>query len=289
MAHTNKPKRNFSEQIISNTDDNYDEVIISGDTTAFEIEDYNRTLDRLSDELLVDVADTTPRIVSSNFVDTGLIITADIANRINLTLGGSGDRFSHDNKWTDSNTANIRYLTKVAITQDIWYTDGNDHALNYKNVGTGVETDVYYTGSLQRGTTIFNSTTNEPIVPFYPWTSYYMIKTYDENTTTETSNTDTLDNFIVGSDGSLPANPRFLQQVHDDRLNNSKETWDTIAYHNIPFTGCILGVGGNNYANQGLVGKAVSLHKVVGEYILHFSGHVSYGGGSLDVLSMGNF
>ena len=229
--------------------------MLTAGLTTFRLDDYNRVLDRLSNELINPIPDLRPRIVSTNFVDAALIESISDANRISMNLADSANSI-------DSGTAIIqgpRY--RFLLTT---FAPAFDHVLNPSNLKPENKNQVYYRGKLEVGTQLYKKDTNDqPISPFYSPTSYYMIESFEQGRDTD------LESYLAGADSD------FLQQVFDDftQLKNNplsgfgnpglmgliNDNYNAVsAYNNTDFTGGILEVDSD--------GKAVALYRTEGSY-----------------------
>ena len=253
-------RRNVFRQIISNELDSdvfsgFASKLLKSGITSFKLDDYNRVLDRLSTELINSVGDLTPRIVSSNFIDTALILSQEDANRISMNLADSANSI-------DSGTAifqgpRYRFLFTT-------FAPAFDHVLNPSNLKPENKNQVYYRGKLEVGTQLYKKDTNDqPISPFYSPTSYYMIESFEQGRDVD------LESYLAGADAD------YLQQVFDDftqlknnplsgfgnpglMLNIDSQYNDVSAYNNTDFTGGILEVDSD--------GKVVALYRTEGNY-----------------------
>jgi len=281
-------KRNNSKQIISYTDGDYGEVTISGDTTVFDVDDYNRTIDGLSDELLMDTPDTTPRIVSSNFVDKELIFTEDDLTKVSMRLAGAGTNI----RWDElplvftlipgGKTPRHKIIWNFGLMAASAQSSGEIHALYPSNFIDAHKYDVYYRPPLEIGTQIYGQgTDNEPIkLPQYVGdnNAFFAIESFDFKKDTRLTPSGSTD-LSVRLDF---ANPRFLQQFHHDMINAKDvlvppspsmaaagvafNDHGLSAYNNTDFTGGIIEVDSD--------GQVVQLWRIEKEYTggTHFNG-----------------
>ena len=256
-------RRNVFRQIISNELDSdvfsgFASKLLKSGITSFKLDDYNRVLDRLSTELINSVGDLTPRIVSSNFIDTALILSQEDANRISMNLADSANSI-------DSGTAIPGMRNRFLLTT---FAPVFDHVLNPSNLKPENKNQVYYRGKLEVGTQLYKKDTNDqPISPFYSPTSYYMIESFEQGRDVD------LESYLAGADAD------YLQQVFDDftQLKNNPLSYallpgpnlvltalidgvynDVSAYNNTDFTGGILEVDSD--------GKVVALYRTEGNY-----------------------
>ncbi len=276
-------RRNSFRQIISNKLDTsqfsgFKKKLLEAGLTTFNVDDYNRVLDRLSDELINPTPDLTPRIVSSNFVDTELILTFDDFNRIDMRLCDSGDQGTW---WSPGQgiypSSRLKILGEILTPS---FTGVVDHALAPSNFKDENKSSVYFRGPLQVGTEVYKKDTNDELItPFYN-TSWFAIESFDgqkEAAAGGSLETDLAD-----------ANSQFLQQIYDDftKARNPLQTIplpaevaainlvynDVVAYNNTTFTGGIIEIDGQ--------GKVVSLYKVMNNYTPAGGGGVHGGPGT---------
>jgi len=267
-------RRNVFRQIISNELDSdvfsgFASKLLESGLTTFRLDDYNRVLDRLSNELINPIPDLRPRIVSTNFVDAALIESISDATRISMNLADSANGIGNGNFVSGIFGTRNRFIDAV-------FDPLIDHVLNPSNLKAENKNQVYYRDPLAVGTQLYKKDTNdEPLSPFYSPTSYFMIESFD---TTMDSN---LENLLANADAD------FLQQVFDDftqlkgnalnyidpamlltpgfpppkliLMGKIDSNYNAVsAYNNTDFTGGILEVDSD--------GKVVALYRTEGNY-----------------------
>ena len=262
-------RRNSFRQIISNKLDSaqftgFKKKLLEAGLTSFNLDDYNRALDRLSSELINPLPDLEPCIVSSNFIDT----TTD-ATLAPIKLFGSGNtkdfRYVHG-LFRDNFLFTLEPDPLGFATQILGLT--YDHALHPDNL-ENVEDDLYYERPLAVGVQLYkDEELTDAYQPYYqsPSTTYHGIQSFDEDKDTALKG--------LLSD----AFKDFLQLVANDKIGggyssiglaawdgpdtfgvgsgliNKLEWW----YNNRDFTGGILEVDNT--------GKVAALYKVMGSY-----------------------
>ena len=154
--------------------------------TSFNQNDYNRVLDRLSDELINPLPDLTPRLVSSNFIDRELLISD--FNQVNISFFDEGNTSTFINFGIQ---ARLRYFQNV----DPFEAFGNlnqvipgilqsvagrpvDHAFNPQNFSN--TKSAYYESPLAIGSQLFKEgTENEPFEVEYD-NSFLLIESFEK-------------------------------------------------------------------------------------------------------------
>ena len=278
-------RRNTYKQIISNklnTDEfsGFKNKLLNAGLTTFNLDDYNRVLDRLSDELINPIPDLTPRIVSSNFVDTELILSDFDLSVVDMNLHGAGtyglwfSDFSPTPPYQTlvTTTSRLKIFSNFMFSKDLPFVNVR-HAMYPDNFSDSLESGVYYRvseGKLGVGTQLYKQgTTDEPLDPPYD-TSWYPIKSFDVNKDAQ------LDD---GSGQNLTtylttANANLAQEIHDEfnalkniQIIDPVGTVNAIKafndyglgnYSGAPFTGGMVEVD--------LDGKVVSLWVFVNTY-----------------------
>ena len=212
--------------------------------TSFNQNDYNRVLDRLSDELINPLPDLTPRLVSSNFIDRELLISD--FNQVNISFFDEGNTSTFINFGIQ---ARLRYFQNV----DPFEAFGNlnqvipgilqsvagrpvDHAFNPQNFSN--TKSAYYESPLAIGSQLFKEgTENEPFEVEYD-NSFLLIESFEKSKDTRLKQEldDSFDVFFdrVTTDIQTGGWALIFSPTVRDKFIN--------AYNNIDFSGGILEV-----------------------------------------------
>ena len=186
-------RKNFSDQIISYTlpSDStlqYGLKRIPAKTVFYQTEKYNDVIDLASDELINDISDLQPTVVSNNFVDLDLVLSdaeiqqqQQVSNTVEMVIYGDGN-----NNYIDQSSQGARRRLKetlrpaiappsVGISANQW-----KHVLEPFIVNTSNKNTVYYVGQLTAGTQLYtDSSTTTPYVGTYT-NNYVLIESFDE-------------------------------------------------------------------------------------------------------------
>jgi hypothetical protein len=251
-------RRNVFRQIISNQLDTdlfsgFASKLLKGGLTTFNLDDYNRILDRLSPELIDTIPDLTPRIVSSNFIDTALILSEQQVSTAELRLSDSADNiFMRVNFIGNSENKLIDSLKVGGGISSV------DHVLHPDNYDSSNKKTVYYTQPLQVGSKLYtdNTLTNQ-FQPFYT-TSYFVIEGINNDTNLEAQLVGSYKDYFEDVFQALTSyGPNTGTGVWTGDTPLAKQMRST--YGNIDFTGGILEVDRNT-------GEVTNLYKMTGEF-----------------------
>lgn len=269
LANRRDIRKNFSDQIISYTlpiDSTLEYGLkrIPAKTTFYQTETYNGVIDLVSNELINDISDLQPTVVSNNFVDLNLVLSSgeiqqqqQVATIKEMRLSDSADNIQMrtnfggfpENKLMDS----LKIGTGITSV---------DHVLNPSNYVAANKVTVYYNQPLAVGVQLYttqnaNGTLSDPLVPFYP-NSYFVIEGF--------TNDSDLESTLNGSYSN------YFEDVFQFLVNYGPGTgtgiWNgdvTLAtsmrstYGNIDFTGGIISVDRNT-------GTVSGIYKVTGTF-----------------------
>lgn len=285
-------RRNLSNQIISytipsgSTSGGYGLTFTPATTTFYRSERYNEIVDGLSDELIDDIPEFEPIVVSSNNLNSDLLVGEGSIVSISLYDDGNNARIV-DASITWSNL----YLNPAvagASFPEAWrrtidniddfsggqFNDPNgfvdkDNVFHPDNYDTNERPikDLFYYRPLKIGTKLYQKNNNgilsDPYEPFWKAdSSYSAIKEFDTNTGTNLSSS--LYN------GQNPAYKDLFARITQDRqtgflpgnsdgLINNTGLMDKFGnYNGKDFTGGIIQLGN--------LGEVIDVYKLVGEW-----------------------
>ncbi len=272
LANRRVIRKNFSDQIISYTlpSDStleYGLKRIAAKTTFYQTEKYNDVIDLASDELINDISDLQPTVVSNNFVDLDLVLSdaeiqqqQQVSNTVEMVIYGDGN-----NNYIDQSNQGARRRLKetlrpliapliVGISANQW-----KHVLEPIIVNTSNKNTVYYVGQLTAGTQLYtDSGTTIPYVGTYA-NNYVLIESFDElkdtnlSTKLNAADDDLLQKIVTDTQpgtgwNSIPGN---LKADISSNWNNATNTGGILQINQ---TGEIIGIfkltGDWNASNQ---------------------------------------
>lgn len=282
-ANRREIRKNFSDQIISYTlpsDSNLEYGLkrIPAKTVFYQTEKYNDVIDLTSDELINDISDLQPTVVSNNFVDLDLVLSdAEIqqqqqqASIVSIRIYSDGN----DARLLDPNTAwvlpgaivNNRYKFSwvETINPVVVPFTGYENVISPYNFENSI--DLYYYSPIQLGTQLYTNSSNgvlsQPYVPFFQNNdSVSAIASFDESIDT---------NFRDLLNDSPTVNNGILNQIRSDIQNNGyprgflqpflpyKDAIDkAVGEYSKDFIGAYIKVDND--------GKVLEIKKIVGDY-----------------------
>jgi hypothetical protein len=270
-------RRNLSDQIISytlppdTTLSGYGLKLIPATTTFYKSERYGEIIDELSDELIDDIPEFDPTIVSVNYLDSDLLVGEGSVVSISLYDDGNNNVFvSPDAGLTQfgNNSYRIAWLLTMTSQNAV-----NSQFVEAENVflNTNFENevqDLFYYRPMVVGTQLYKKNNNgilsEPYEPYWKNdSSYSAVKSFD--TSVDTNLNDLLYNNTPLANTSL-----FLDITEDNQLGNFTAT--STNFTNLPngeveeikvfnqkeFAGAVIKV-----SNEG---KVLKIDKIVGEW-----------------------
>tara|TARA_R110001592_G_scaffold87117_5_gene257326 strand:- start:55585 stop:56475 length:891 start_codon:yes stop_codon:yes gene_type:complete len=186
-------RKNFSDQIISYTlpSDStlqYGLKRIPAKTVFYQTEKYNDVIDLTSDELINDISDLQPTVVSNNFVDLDLVLSdaeiqqqQQLSNTVEMVIYGDGNNNYIDQSSQGARRRLIETLRPAIAPPSIGIPSSQwQHVLEPFIVNASINKSVYYIGQLTAGTQLYtDSSTTTPYVGTYS-NNYVLIKSFDE-------------------------------------------------------------------------------------------------------------
>ena len=264
-------RKNFSDQIISYTlpSDStlqYGLKRIPAKTVFYQTEKYNDVIDLASDELINDISDLQPTVVSNNFVDLNLVLSdaeiqqqQQVSNTVEMVIYGDGN-----NNYIDQSSQGARRRLKetlrpaiappsVGISSNQW-----KHVLEPFIVNTSNKNTVYYVGQLTAGAQLYtDSSTTTPHVGTYT-NNYVLIESFDElkdtnlSTKLNAADNDLLQKIVTDTQGTgWNQIPGTIKTDISSNWNNATNTGGILQINQ---TGEIIGIfkltGDWNASNQ---------------------------------------
>lgn len=286
-------RRNLSDQIISytlpsdTTLSGYGLNLIPATTTFYRSERYDEIIDGLSDELINDIPEFEPIVVSSNNLNSDLLLGEGSVVSISLYDDGNNARIVDASiSWPASALAPPdvsmpsfpeawrRTIENIDVGSGGQFFDPNGfvdksnvfHPDNYDTNAVPVK-DLFYYRPLKIGTKLYQKNNNgilsDPYEPFWKKdSSYSAIKEFDTNTGTNLSSS-----LYTGQN---PAYKELFAKITEDRqigslpgnsagLISNQGLIDLFGnYNGKDFTGGIIQVSN--------LGEVINVYKLVGEW-----------------------
>ena len=282
-------RRNLSDQIISytlppdTTLSGYGLKLIPATTTFYKSERYGEIIDELSDELIDDIPEFDPTIVSVNYLDSDLLVGEGSVVSISLYDDGNNAHIADASQLFPSGLLNPNNGNPQPSFPEAWrqtienedtsftdpngFTDKNNvfHPDNYDTNARPIK-DLFYYRPLKKGSKLYQKNNNgilsDPYEPFWKAdSSYSAIKEFNTNIGTNLSSS--------LYSGQNPAYKDLFSRITQDRQigqlpGNSLRLQSPGAldefgnYNGKDFTGGIIQLGN--------LGEVIDVYKLVGEW-----------------------